>query len=238
MELLLPETRRLTGDDVLELYDAPGPYLRAGMLASLDGATSREGRSPPLQTPGDSVVFAALRAVADAVVVGAGTVRTEGYGPVRLSAAARSWRAERGRAVDVPLVVVSRSLAFPDDAAWLRTGRPFVLTCASAPAERRQRVARHADVLVCGEEALNLRAGVRLLAERGLTRVLCEGGPTLLGDIIRQSLLTEVCATLAPLLAGQADGMVAGSLPAPVPLELVHLLREQSTLLGRWRVTR
>jgi riboflavin biosynthesis pyrimidine reductase len=237
VELLLPSVRPIELPDLWALYDTPGPYVRAGMLSSLDGASSHAGTSRSLQPPGDGVVFAALRAVADVVLVGAGTARAEGYRSVRLSRAVTAWRSGHGRPA-VPLAVVSRSLDLPLDAPWLAdaTCQPIVLTCGAAPADRRERLADRADVLVCGQEAVDLGQALRRLADRGLHRVLCEGGPALLGDLVRESLVTEVCATVSPLLAGDADGMLRGPLPAPVPLVLAHLLREQSTLLGRWLV--
>ncbi len=97
-------------------------------------------------------------------------------------------------------------------------------------------MAERAEMLVCGGDDVDLPAAREVLGERGLVRLLCEGGPTLLGDVVRAGLLTEMCATVAPLLAGAAGGMLAGDLPGPVALELVHLVREQNTLLGRWRV--
>lgn len=236
MELLWPEVRPLGRADLLELYDSPGPYVRGGMLASLDGATSYAGRSGPLQTPGDSAVFSALRTVADAVLVGAGTARTEDYGPVRLSDEARGWRQARARGAEVPLVVLSRTLGFPDDARWLAGSRPVVVTCVRAPVAARERLAGCADVLVCGDDEVDLPAARDALRERGLERLLCEGGPALLGDVVRAGLLTELCATIAPVLVGAGDGMTAGGLAAPVELQLAHVVREQSTLLGRWRV--
>lgn len=237
VDLLLPESRPVSGTGLLDLYDAPGPYLRAGMVTSLDGASARDGASRALQPPGDAAVFAALRAVADAVVVGAGTARTEGYRPVALRAVARAWRAQHERRPGVPLVVVSRRLDIPADAPWLAAGDPLIVTCAASPAARRAQLAERAEILVCGDDAVDLAVAAGRLAERGLVRLLCEGGPSLLGDLVRARLLTEVCATVAPVLAGGGSGgMVSGTLPALVPLDLVSLLREGSTLLGRWRV--
>lgn len=220
--------------DLRDLYDQPGPYVRAGMVTSLDGCAALGGRSAPLQAPGDRAVFRALRAVADVVLVGAGTARVEDYGPVVLDGAERAWRRERQRSPQVALAVVSRSLAL-DAGRWVSPDA-FVITCASAPPDRRQ--ALRAQVLVAGEDQVDLADAVAQLASRGLTRVLCEGGPGLLGDVVRAGLLTEVCATVSPLLAGEGPGLLAGLMPVPVPLRLVHLLREQDTLLGRWEVLR
>lgn len=238
MQLLLPESRALGADDLLDLYGTPGAYVRSGMLVSLDGATSSGGTSRGLQRPGDVAVLVALRAVADAVVVGAGTARSEAYGPVRLSERSAAWRRSHGRSRAVPLVVVSRSLDVPADAPWLQQGRPVVLTCAASPVERREALGARADVVVAGDDVVDLPAAAAALAERGLQRLLCEGGPSLLGDVVRAGLLTEVCATLSPVLAGAGAGMLGGALAAPVDLDLLHVLREGSTLLGHWRVVR
>lgn len=236
VRLLLPQSRPVAPGELLDLYDAPGPYVRAGMLVSLDGSTSHAGRAAPLQTPPDGVVFTVLREVADAILVGAGTVRAEEYGPVRLSDAGQAWRRTRERATDVPLVVVSRSLGLPEDTGWLDSGRSIVVTCASSPDARREELSRSVEVLVCGRGAVDLRQAQEQLAERGLRRLLCEGGPSLLTEVADAGLLTEVCATVSPLLAGGAEGMLRSELRATVDLELVHLLHDDSTLLGRWRV--
>lgn len=234
MELLLPDARALDPADLLALYDTPGPYVRAGMVVSLDGAASYDGTSRALQAPGDLQVFATLRAVADVVLVGAGTARTERYGPVRLSERAQAWRAAHGRRPVVPLAVVSAALDLPPDAEWLSRPGALVVTCGAAPADRRARLAEAVEVLVCGEQTVDLAEVLDRLAERGLERVLCEGGPSLLGALTGAGLVTEVCATLSPVLAGGPGGLLPEALPATVPLELAHLVREQSTLLGRW----
>ena len=227
MELLLPEARPVAAADLLALYDVAGPYVRGGMIASVDGAASRDGGSRGLQAPGDVDVLVALRTVADVVLVGAGTARAEGYRAIGLSAPAAAWRAAHGRPPGVPLAVVTRSLHVPP----LDAGG-YVVTCAAAgpPPDGPY------EVLVCGDDEVDLAEAVRQLGERGHVRVLCEGGPSLLGDLARAGLLTELCATVSPVLAGAAPGLLGGALPEPVPLVLAHLLREQSTLLGRWRV--
>ena len=106
MKLILPEVRDLEPEDLYDLYDDVGPHLRADFVASLDGAIAVEGRSAGLGSPADKASFHALRAVCDAVVVGAGTLRMENYGPVRFSEAATRWREAHGRTPEVPVVVV------------------------------------------------------------------------------------------------------------------------------------
>lgn len=219
MRLLLPEPRPLAPDDLLDLYD-PGDAasLRAGFVLSTDGGIAQDGSSRPLQTPADEAVFSALRGVADAVVVGAGTAREEEYGPVRPRATARAWRAARGRADQPPLVLVSRSLDL-DPTARCFDGPTVVVTCAAAAGRERFR-----EVIVAGDEEVDLPEAVRQLHERGLTRLLCEGGPQLLTAMLRAGLLDELCLTLTPRLLGKAPGLLTEALPEPVALRLQSLV--------------
>lgn len=237
MELLLPERRALSEDDLLELYD-PGrtASLRAGFVLSVDGAAAVEGSSRGLQVPSDQAAFRVLRTVADAVLVGAGTVRTEDYGPVRLREPGRRWRQRRGRRPDVPLVVVSRRLDLAPTGRWAGAGRPVVVTCASAPAERRTALAGVADLLVHGEDEVDLAAAVADLRQRGLPSLLCEGGPGLLSALLRADLVDELCLTVSPVLVGGAP-VLADPLGARTPLRLVSLVDGgDGGLLCRWTV--
>ncbi|GAA2731743.1 pyrimidine reductase family protein [Actinocorallia aurantiaca] len=168
-----------------------GPWLRANMIASADGAASRDGLSGGLGNEADRVLFHRLRELADVVLVGAGTVRAEGYGPAK-----------------VPLAVVSRTLGF-DYSSPLFQGRTILVTTATAPglAEARE----HAEVVVAGENSVDHRLALKLLRERGLAKVLCEGGPTLLGQLVDADLLDELCLTLSPvLLGGDAQRVLDG----------------------------
>lgn len=223
MRLLLPEARQLATEDLLDLYD-PGeaPALRAGFVLSTDGAVAHGGGSRGLQTPADQAVFHALRAVTDAVVVGAGTLRAEGYGPVRPRADGRAWRAARGLPAAPPLVVVSRRLDLePGDRCW--SGPAVVVTCAASDPARRAALAQVAEVVVSGDDTVDLAGALTALHERGLSRLLCEGGPSLLTALLRARLVDELCLTLTPLLVGTAPGLLTSALGTPVRLDLLHL---------------
>lgn len=225
MRLLLPEPRPLQPQDLLDLYDpGDGPSVRAGFVVSTDGAVTQDGSSRMLQTPADEAVFHALRAVADAVLVGAGTARTERYGPVRPRPDGRAWRQAHGLPERPPLVLVSRSLDLdPVEGA-------VVVTCAAA--EGRD---RFPDVLVAGDDEVDLADAVRQLAERGLTRLLCEGGPRLLTSLLLQGLVDELCLTHTPRLLGPAPGLL--SEPLTRELELRHLVDGgDGVLLARYRL--
>lgn len=222
MRLLLPDTRRLADDDLLDLYAAGSPGVRAGFVVTTDGGVALDGGSRGLQTPADEVVFHALRAVADAVVVGAGTARSEDYGPIRPRPAGAAWRAARGMPGRPPLVLVSRTLRLePTDRCF--TGPAVVVTCAAADAGRREALAAVADVVVAGEDDVDLASAVDQLSERGLRHLLCEGGPSLLTTLLTADLVDELCLTLTPLLLGTAPTLLTQALRAPLPLELQHL---------------
>lgn len=234
MRLLLPESRELRDDELLDLYAPPEKrWVRAGFVVSTDGGIAADGSSRPLQSPADMLAFTTLRAVSDAVVVGAGTVRAEDYGPVRVRPAGGAWRAARGLPKAPPLVIVSRLLDL-DPAARCFDGPTVVVTCAAAAGRDR-----FADVVVAGDDEVDLADAVSQLADRGLTRLHCEGGPHLLTAALRAGLVDELCLTLTPLLLGSARGLLTVPLDAPMPLELAHLVDGGGgVLLARYLVGR
>lgn len=224
MRLLLPHERPLDPADLHELYH-PGaePRVRAGFVLSTDGGIAWDGGSRPLQTPADEAVFHALRAVSDAVVVGAGTVRAEDYGPVRPRPGGRRWREQNGLGTAPPLVVVSRSLDL-DPGARCFTPGSLVVTCAASDPLRRARLADVTEVVVAGDDEVDLTTALAALHERGLTRLLCEGGPALLTAFAQQDLLDELCLTVTPLLLGRSPQLLSEPLSAPRRLDLVSLV--------------
>ena len=234
MQLLLPQRRALAVEELHDLYD-PGESagLRGGFVVTVDGGIAHDGTSRPLQTPADEAVFHALRAVADAVLVGAGTARTEEYGPVRPRPAGAAWRAARGLPPQPPLVLVSRSLDL-DPAGPPFAGPCVVVTCAAAAGRDR-----FPDVIVAGDEEVDLPEAVRQLNERGLTRLLCEGGPHLLTALLHAGLVDELCLTSTPLLVGAAPSLLTAPLDRPLALDLRHLVDGgDGVLLGRYAVRR
>jgi len=238
MRLLLPQPRSLSPDDLHDLYDRAGDSLiRGGFVVSVDGGVCHAGGSRPLQSAADEASFHALRAVADAVVVGAGTARVEGYGPVRPRPAGIAWRTRHGRPAAPPLVIVSQSLNL-DPGARCFSGPAVVVTCQTAAARRRDQLAEVATVLVAGHDRVDLAVAFQELRERGLTRLLCEGGPQLLTSLLTAGLLDELCLTLTPLLLGSAPQLLTEALGSPRRLELLHLIDGGGgVLLARYAVT-
>ncbi len=234
MRQLIPADRDV---DLLTAYAQPAPGIRVNFVSSADGAATVDGRSAGLSGEADKSVFRVLRAISDVVLVGAGTVRTEGYGPVRLPPELQGWRQAQGLPPEPPLAVVSGSLDLDPGSRVLAdaTVRPIVLTGPDA-SERRQSLSAVADVIVGDSPA----AWVGQLTERGLTRILCEGGPRLFGSLLSESLVDELCLTVAPLLARQQAPAIAEQAGGerPLPLVLVHVLSADGFLFLRYTVRR
>ncbi|MFC4063182.1 pyrimidine reductase family protein [Planomonospora corallina] len=213
-----------------------GPWLRVNMVASADGATWLAGLSGGLSGKGDRKVFGVLRGLADVILAGAETVRSEGYGPARPR---ESWRALReGRPAAPVIAVVSGRLELDFTSPLFTEAEPgartIVVTCGAAPADRRAQAARHADVIVAGDERVDLAAAVKALAERGLERVLCEGGARINGQLAAAGLIDELCLTVSPLLVGGGAVRVLDGPDVLTGLRLVHVLEEDGFLFTRY----
>ncbi|MCI4676252.1 pyrimidine reductase family protein [Candidatus Mycolicibacterium alkanivorans] len=202
----------------------PAPVgLRANMIFSADGAAGFHGRAGPLSCPADHQLLLALRAYADVVLVGAGTARTEHYGPVTLRGDHRAQRVELGMSPQPPpLAVVSQSGRLPDTMFGTSTP-PILVTSAQAA---RSSAEKRCEVLISGDEAVDVAQAVAELRSRGMRRVLCEGGPTLLDELVVAGLVDELCVTLSPTLAGnQPLGRPSSTgLAAPTGMTLAHVL--------------
>jgi riboflavin biosynthesis pyrimidine reductase len=237
-----PAKGRLDGDDLDEIYAYPSgrAWLRANMVASVDGAATADGRSRGLSSAADRRVFSRLRALADVILVGAGTARVERYAAVRPEQTRVESRLARGQSPTPAIAVVSSRLDV-DPAAPLFRGAPtrtLVLTSRSAPGGTLAALRDVADVVVAGEELVDLGAALDELASRGLVRVLCEGGPTLLSRVAGSGRLDELCLTISPLLAG-GDAMRVLHGPVvtpPLRLRLDTLLEDDGSLFARYLV--
>lgn len=220
---------------------ADGAWLRGNMVASLDGAISHGGRSQPLSSRSDMWIFGVLRGLADVVVVGAQTVRLEGYRPARARAVFADRRAEAGQAPAPAIAVVSASLEL-DFSAPLFTEPvvpTLVVTGECAPDDRVERArAAGAEVVFAGEgDAADPARVPAALAERGLRRQLTEGGPTLLGEFAAAGVLDELCLSLSPrVTVGEAPRAMRGpALPEPDDFTLAGVLEEDGFLFTRYR---
>jgi riboflavin biosynthesis pyrimidine reductase len=209
------------------------------MVAGLDGTASVDGRVGALSTAPDQTLFRRMRQIADVVLVGAETVRREGYGPVSLSSEAQTMRRLRGQSPTPPLAVVSKSLAL-DWTAKVFTeasedARTYVVTCAASDPERRARAEECAEVIVAGEDRVEPAAALRALADAGRRVVLCEGGPTWLGELVAADRLDELCLSISPLMGG--DPLPVSVTPAGAGLarfELKGAMTEDHTVFLRY----
>ena len=250
MRQILPLADPGPEPDLAQLYAYPAggtAWVRANMVASADGAAAIDGRSGGLAGAADHLVFGLLRAMADVILVGAGTVRAEAYRPARV---AQRWAGLRaGRPPSPPIAVVTRSLEL-DPAGPLLTGAPahsrtIVITTQAAPARRKADLASDAEVIIAGQDHVDLSAAIGALAAAGYRRILTEGGPHLLGEIAGAGLIDELCLTVSPLLAGTGAGRIiraVGPLAGPDGtgrgrLSLAHVLEDQGNLLCRYLVS-
>ncbi|SNS85649.1 Pyrimidine reductase, riboflavin biosynthesis [Geodermatophilus saharensis] len=240
MRRLLPGAAPVDDDAALaEAYRLPpGRSVRVDFVVSLDGAISVEGRSAGLGSPGDRRVFRVLRALADAVLVGHGTAAAEGYRPVAADSAVGRLRAELGRPGTAPVVVVSRraSLAPGDRLAVPST---VLVTCAAADAGRRAALAgTGVDVLVCGDDEVDLPLALDRLADRGLEQLVCEGGPSLLSAALDAGVVDELDLTVSPALVGGPARLLDRALRDVVRPRLVQVLEEDGVLFTRYALDR
>jgi riboflavin biosynthesis pyrimidine reductase len=230
----------------LYAYPAQGPqrWIRANMVASLDGAATVRGRTGGLSGEADRQVFALLRALADVILVGAGTVRVEGYGPVRPESEGLQWAwLRQGRPPSAPIAVVTRRLHLDPDSPLIAGApghaRTIVITTEAAPAGQRAAVSRTAEVIVAGETDVDLGVAADALAWRGYPHILTEGGPHLLGQIAGAGLLDELCLTVSPLVTGPGAGRIVEAMGQPDsrdprPLALSHVIADDGYLLCRY----
>lgn len=210
----------------------PTCWVRGNMIASIDGGATTGGKSGNLGGDGDRAVFAALRELADVVVVGAETARVENYSGVQLDAAGRQARRDRGQSEIPPIAVLTRSGRLDHDAQLFQRSEttPIVLTSADAVNGTRARLGSLAEVVGASgaeSDSVDLRTVLALLAERELMRVLTEGGPGILGQFIARDLLDELCVTVSPVLVGGAAGRIAtGPSEVHSAMSLLHALTD------------
>jgi len=218
---------------------APPEWVRANMVSTLDGAAAgADGRSGSINTGADFRVFVLLRSLADVVLAGAGTVRAERYGAPKARTAFAARRAAAGQPPTPRLAVVTRSGRIPADQGLFEGERPALVVtsqAAGAPTlDALRELAGPDGVLVAGEQDVDIRRALDMLAERGLRRVLCEGGPSLLDTIAHAGVLDELCLTWSPRLVGGDTPRIVHGAALDVPMSLAHLLHADGTLLGRW----
>ncbi|ROZ62625.1 pyrimidine reductase family protein [Kocuria soli] len=249
---LWPDPGQVSPTELRETYLSTWPDSRDGavamMISSLDGSAVLDGVSGGLSSPADQLLMDLLRSVADVVVVGAGTLRDEGYGGLTVSEDSVAWRTTHGMDEHPTLAVVSAALDLSVDTPFLAQAptRPIIFTGPDAPVDKVRELTEVADVVVLGSGP---GADPELihdhLADRGYRRVVCEGGPTLLSRWFAAERVAELHLSLAPALTGGGGQRIVhddiqddatGQPGTARHTELLQVLRDGSMLMLRQRV--
>lgn len=237
--ILGPSQGELDDEALLAAYPWPesGRWVRAMMVTSLDGAAvGPDGLSGSISSGSDQEVFSTVRRLADAVLVGAGTIRAEGYGPMQASEADVARRTEAGQAPAPVLAIVSGSLDldFAGPMFARSTVRPIVITGSEADPEKLEEARGHADVVQTASSTPQPDELLTALEGRGLRRIVCEGGPTLLGSLVEAGLVDEADITLSPMFAANAASPRTSVPSAPVELTLHQVIEAEGTVMLRY----
>jgi riboflavin biosynthesis pyrimidine reductase len=192
------------------------PFVLLNMIATADGRATIAGRTAPLANRADYELFHALRARADAVMVGAETVRVEGYGPMEQLA-----------------VVVSRSVELPVDRGLLSHEGNRVVIVTPSPDRELPPCAATVSYVREGD----LSRALRRLRDLGVASIDCEGGPGLNATLVPAGLVDELHLVIAPKLAGGRDPLTilsGDTLDPPAGLSLLSLHESGGYLFARY----
>ena len=211
------------------------PYVVTNFAITLDGRATIQGRSGAIGSDADTQMLVGLRTKVDAVLIGAGTLRTERYGRIVPDPEQRARRERDGLPSDPLAVVVSGRLDIPWDAPLFTEGggRVLIFTVSETePPDTRTPVG-----VVRHQGRVNLAAALtHLRTEHGVRALLCEGGPLLHSQLIEAGLVDELFVTHAPKLAGgEGPGLVTSLPELERPLELAWLLEQDGELFARYR---
>ena len=225
--------------DLQQLYavDEALPIVRANLVTSLDGQISAaDGRSESLSTEDDRLIFALLRSLSDAIIVGAQTVRAEQYKmPVITREELVVAREESGREKPPVLVIISRSGQLDTTLECLQQPT-IVITPSTTPPEAIAALTKVVEVVQLPGEEISFHQIISLLRDRGLTQILVEGGAALLSAMLEQQAIDELCLTLSPQLVGAHGQPLIEGIGAGSSLELAHLVAAPNCLFTRYRV--
>lgn len=236
---LMPE--EIESVSIVDSYKVPKAYidkkfLRINMVSSIDGTISIDGRARALSSDADRNVFHILRSLADVILVGAGTMRSEEYKPVSLTEHEIERRKNTGQEPIPKIAVVTRSGEFNFDTAFFKEAinKPLIFT-SDIGAKIIANKCDSAEVISCGKTVVDLRLAIDELVKRDYKNILCEGGPTLNSDLLRSRLVDELCLTVSPKIT-QGDGnriFNGPKLDIPVEFEYQAIFIDEGELFFR-----
>jgi riboflavin biosynthesis pyrimidine reductase len=233
---LLPEPGSVTAQQAAA-HVTGREVLLLNMVASADGHTTVEGRSRGIRGgPGDRELFHALRAHADAILVGTGTLRAERYGGWIRDERRRDMRRAAGLEHEPVGATLTRRGAVPWGIPLFEESRSRVLVYTGVPIDVPDGVTADVEIVELAEP--DPAAVVADLRARGLRAILCEGGATLNGALLRAGAVDELHFALAPQIVGSQDPLtvVAADLPEDRMLELLDAYEHENALLLRYRI--
>jgi riboflavin-specific deaminase-like protein len=218
---------------------ADRPYLALNMVATADGRAAVEGRTRAISSDTDRAIFHNLRTQADAIMAGAGTIRSERYGPLIKTDELREKRVREGLEPNPLAVIVSGRLHLPEDVGLLQDPDSRVVILTQSDGELSGHRAQ-VEYLRAEPGPWDPRPQLEALRkDYGVRSVLCEGGPTLNASLMPYGLVDELFLTIAPSLAGGPEALtIMGATPSAdlTPLELVWALEDASELFLRYRL--
>lgn len=223
----------LSDANLADLYAYPEKrWVRANMVASVDGAAAIDGTVGNLTNSSDQRILNTVRSLADVVLIGAGTARAQRYVSVP---ATREIRQRHGLSPTVPVAVVSHRASLDPALVSAADVAPLVVTSRAAPAEATDAL-REAGAEVIVLDSPTATSILDALTERGYPRILCEGGPSVLGLLLAKNALDELCVTTAPMLVGgTAPRIVAASEHATSPMTCQHIVFDAAGYqFARW----
>ena len=210
---------------LLELYRPPrAEWLRVNLIGSVTGAAvGVDGTSESLSNPVDRRILGVIRELADVVVIGAQSLRAEGYQHPRRSR----------------LAIVTMSGELGGHRIESGDPAPIVLCPPQAVATVGARLPGAEVVEVEPlEGALPPADIVAALRARGLASIVCEGGPSLAAQLLDASLVDELCLSTAPIIGGAVLPLSGDAATAARSVSLSQLLVDDSTgLYARWSVS-
>ncbi len=212
-----------TRDRLLELYRPPaGEWLRLNLVTSVSGsAAGSDGTSETLTSASDRRILGVIRELADVVLVGAESVRSEGY-----------LRPKRA-----PLAVVTGSGDLSGHRIGGAEGPPVVVLCPPSAVDRVRETLADAEVITVPGPRMSPADLIAALRASGFASIVCEGGPGLARQLVVAGLVDEACLTTSPRLTGVTHPLFGIEPFAEVAVELAQLMvDDESALFARWLI--